>query len=95
MHYSSIISTRFRWFARKAVGGFLVARALNALSYFFQSEGLGNLLTTPPDYTEAIGFPLVVWKQNKTYGAHVVSFIRYLINTVFALWMGILGGGTF
>jgi hypothetical protein len=80
------------WFARGLMGGFLLMAAVNAVSYFFRTGGFGTLLGYEPMPTEAIGFPMEIWNETKTYRGFIVDYRAMLINVSVALLPGILFG---
>ncbi len=80
------------WFARGLMGGFLLMAAINAMSFFVRSRGFGSLLGYAPLPTEAIGFPLEIWNDSKTYRGFIVDYRAMGINLLFALLPGILFG---
>lgn len=73
------------------MGGFLVMAAINAVSFFFRSGGFGSLLGFPLP-TEAIGFPLEIWNDAKSYRGFIVDYRAMGINLLVALLPGILFG---
>jgi hypothetical protein len=85
---SSIVTTPTRWFLRGFAVGILISGSLNALSYFFRSQGWGNLLGTAPRHHESIGFPCVLWETGNTYGGYFVDFLGLLGNFLFAAAVG-------
>ena len=57
-------TSKLRWFIRGAAGGFILFAALNALSWFFLSEGWSDLCgATYNAHSEAIGVPFVIWRE--------------------------------
>jgi hypothetical protein len=65
---------------------------LNAGSYFFWSDGWGNLLGTQPGCTEAIGFPWVIWEQGQTYSGHVCHVPALVGDALLAIGLGVVAG---
>ena len=80
------------WFARGLMGGFLMMAAINAVSFFIRSHGFGSLLGYVPLPTEAIGFPMEIWNEAKTYRGFIVDYRAMGFNMLFALLPGILFG---
>lgn len=85
---SVVVTTPSRWFARGFLVGVLVCGALNALSYFFRSDGWGNLLGVTPQNDEALGFPVKVWEAGNTYGGLFVDYPALLVCAVCAAAVG-------
>jgi hypothetical protein len=65
---------------------------LNAVSYFYWSDGWGNLLGTQPDCAEAVGFPWVIWEQGHTYSGHFCHVPALLGDALLALLLGVATG---
>jgi len=63
----------------------LLWAAANALSYFFHSDGWGNLLGQSPQNGQAIGVPWVIWSEGGSFGANYYSRIALLGNATTAL----------
>ncbi len=61
----------------------LIWAAANALSYFFRSDGWGNLLGQSPQNGVAIGVPWLVWREGGVIGDY--SRLALLGNVVVAL----------
>lgn len=81
-----------RWFARAFTVGLLMVGGANAVSYFFRSDGLGNLLGTHPGRHEAIGFPVEIWEQGNAYAGFFVDYGAVLVNFAAAAALGCLLG---
>ncbi len=84
----SIVTTPTRWFVRGFLVGILISASLNAVSYFFRSEGGGNLLGTMPKHREALGFPCELWESGNMYGGYFVDFVALLVDASFAMAVG-------
>lgn len=82
-----------KWFARGCTVGVLIIGAANALSYFFRSDGLGNLLGLHPNRIEAIGFPLEIWERGNDYNGYFVDYQSVIANmlagVVFSSMLGL------
>ena len=91
---TNIATSGKRWFARGMAGGFLVLAALNALSWFWLSEGWSDLWGgTRNANSEAIGFPMEIWREGEFYGnGWMVDFPMLAVNLLFALLLAISGG---
>ncbi len=89
-------STRWHWFGRGLLAGLMIAAAMNALSYFWLSDGVLNLIGASEVQEEAIGFPMEVWRKGEAYGRMVVNFTAFFTNCtvgwVFALIVAALSG---
>lgn len=87
-----IRSTPALWFCRGFVVGVLLIGAVNALSYFWRSEGGGNLTGGHPGRAEALGFPWLVWEKGNAYGGWFVDYRAMLLNAAFASAVGVVFG---
>jgi hypothetical protein len=85
---ATIVTTPSRWFVRGFFVGILISGSLNAVSFFFRSDGAGNLLGTAPDRYEALGFPCQVWESGNPYGGWFVDARGLLLNGLFAAAIG-------
>ncbi len=87
---------RRHWFGRGLLAGLMIAAALNALSYFWLSDGVQNLIGASKMQEEAIGFPMEVWRKGENYGSMVVNFTAFFTNCtiglVFALLVAVFVG---
>jgi hypothetical protein len=88
----SIVTTPTRWFVRGFMVGILISASLTAISYFFRSESGGNLLGTKPEHREALGFPWELWESGNTYGGLFVDLPALLLDALFAVAVGTMGG---
>jgi hypothetical protein len=87
-----IVTTPARWFARGFAVGILIVASLNSVSYFFRSDGGGNLVGTTPRHHEALGFPFELWETGNTYGGLFVDVTGLLLNGVIAIVVGVVCG---
>ena len=92
MSHPSIATTPTSWFLRGFFAGALFCAALNALSYFFRSDGWGNLLGTTPQHREALGFPLQIWESGNSYGGYFADYRAVLLNAAFGAAIGTVCG---
>lgn len=81
-----------RWSGRAFVVALLVVGGANAVSYFFRSEGLGNLLGNHPERRQAIGFPLEIWEHGNAYQGFYVDYGALLGNLAAASFLGLVFG---
>lgn len=88
----AIVTTPSRWFIRGFLVGILISGSLNAVSYFFRSEGGGNLLGTAPEHYEALGFPRTLWETGNMYGGRFIDLPGLLTNALFAAALGAVCG---
>lgn len=88
----SIVTTPTRWFVRGFLVGILITASLTAVSYFFRSEGLGNLVGTAPRHREALGFPVELWESGNAYGGYFVDYSALLVDAAFAMAAGMVCG---
>jgi len=51
------------WFLSGSLWTVLLFAAINALSYFYRSDFLGDLFGARPGNDEAIGFPFLIWSE--------------------------------
>jgi hypothetical protein len=73
-------SSRWHWFGRGLLAGLMIAAAVNALSYFWLSDGILNMIGASKSQEEAIGFPMEVWRKGQAYGRMVVNFTAFFTN---------------
>ena len=94
MGHNDIVATpshedsSFKWFARGLLVGVLVLGSLNALSFFFRSQGWGSLLGDRNPRDEAIGFPLLIWQEASGYGSHTLKLWAFGFDILFGLLIG-------
>ncbi|MEL7496636.1 MAG: hypothetical protein AAFN77_03445 [Planctomycetota bacterium] len=82
----------FHWFVRGLFGGIMLIAAINAISYFFLSEGLANLIGRQPEVIEVIGFPFEVWREGASYGTSFVDYWGAVKNLAVGLVLGLFFG---
>ena len=89
-------SSKFRWFVRGFAAGFILFAALNATSWFFRSSGWSDLCgATQAAHTEAIGFPLELWREGVGYkGGLMMSVPSLAINAGVGLLVAVIAGLT-
>lgn len=87
-------ASKFRWFLRGFAGGFILLAALNALSWFFRSDGWSDLCgATLFEHTEAIGFPFEIWREGLGYkGGLMVDLPSLGINFAISLTIAVIAG---
>lgn len=85
-------TSAFHWFLRGVMAGLLISAALNATSYFFRSEGGGNLLGTASANREAFGFPREMWEAGNQYDGYFVDVGPLAVNLLCGLALGSLCG---
>ena len=78
-------ASRWHWFGRGLLAGLMIAAAMNALSYFWLSDGVMNLIGASQVQEEAIGFPMEVWRKGEAYGLMVVNFTAFFTNCAVGL----------
>lgn len=81
-------TSRSHWFLRGMMVGILLTGALNAASYFFRSERLGDLLGSSPWRAESLGFPMQLWEKGNSYGGYFVDYPALLVNATCAAALG-------
>ena len=86
--------SKFRWFSRGFAGGFIFFAALNAISWFFRSAGWSDLCgATLSAHTEAIGFPLELWREGVGYkGGLMMSVPGLAVNAGVGLLVAVMAG---
>ncbi len=89
---SSIVTTPLRWFLRGVLVGVLISASLHAISYFFRSEGWGNLLGTTPEHEQAIGFPLEVWESGHAYSGYYIETTPLVVDGLFGIAVAAICG---
>ena len=85
-------TTAVHWFVRGLAGGVMLIAAGNALSYFFRTASIADLIGSDRNVTEAIGFPFEIWRENSVYGG--LLLIDYWM-TAANLLVGVLLGSLF
>lgn len=89
---STIGTTSSHWFARGLVGGIMLVAAANALSYFFRTPGIADLVGPDQNVIEAIGFPFEIWREDHIY--HDSMYLNY-VNVGWNLLIGVAIGSGF
>ena len=92
MPHTTISTTPTSWFLRGFLVGALFCAALNALSYFFRSDGWGNLLGTTPQHREALGFPWQIWEHGNNYGGYFADYRAVAWDAAFGAAIGMVCG---
>jgi len=77
------------WLGRGLMAGFLIAAALNALSYLYWSGGW-QTLTRPNAVPQAIGFPREMWRFGVSYNGATIDWPAFIINNLVALAFGLI-----
>lgn len=85
-------TTAAHWFVRGLAGGVMLIAAGNALSYFFRTASISDLIGGHRGVTESIGFPFEIWRENSV--DHGSLFIDYWM-TGLNLLTGVLLGALF
>ena len=92
MNPSNIGTSVGHWFMRGVMVGCLLAGASNAVSYFFRSEGFGNLFDKAGKTREVIGFPWEIWEAGQIYNGFYVDYVALGYNCLFGIGVGIVIG---
>lgn len=73
----------------------MLIAAINALSYFFLSHGLTDLVGMKPAVEEAIGFPFAIWEEGHARGAHYIDIWgagkNVLVGVLLGTFFGLIG----
>lgn len=86
---SKIGTTTGHWFVRGLLGGVMLVAACNALSYFFRTPGIADLVGADVNVEEAVGFPFEIWRENKIYsGGMFVDYFNIGLNLLVGLMLG-------
>ena len=85
-------SSAYHWFGRGFLAGLMITASANAISYFFRSEGILNLIGASSVQQEAIGIPFEVWRRGQAYGTFMVDFPSFYANCGLGVLFGILVG---
>lgn len=91
---SSAVSTG-RWFAGGCAACMLLFAAINAASYFFRASDWSSLVSPGRNFSESLGFPLVMWEGGNSYGGWFVDYaslgwnvlIGFITTVVFGLFV--------
>ncbi|MFK7767819.1 MAG: hypothetical protein AB8B55_11400 [Mariniblastus sp.] len=89
----TIGTTAFHWFGRGLMSGVILVAAGNALSYFFRTPSISDLIGKDENVTEAIGFPFEIWEENKIYGSgYYIDYPNAGFNLLIGLAIGAVLG---
>lgn len=71
----------------------MLVAAANAVSYFFRTSGIADLIGPDQNVTEAIGFPYEIWRENKLYyKAFYLDYPKAGLNLLVGLGLGSIFG---
>lgn len=88
----NIGTSSIHWFARGLGCGVLMIAAINAVSYFFLTGAINDLIGGPPAFEEAIGVPFEVWREGQSYNQSPLDYLAAIKNLAFGLVGGVLFG---
>ena len=71
----------------------MMVAATNALSYFFRSQSISDLLDKDPRVTEAVGFPFEIWREGSVYhGTMIIDYVAAGYNLLTGVALGTIFG---
>lgn len=71
----------------------MIVAAANALSYFFRTPGIADLVGPDQHLTEALGFPFEIWRENQIYfGSMFIDYAMVGLNLLVGAGLGTLFG---
>ncbi len=90
---AEIGTSSFHWFTRGLVGGVMLVAAANALSYFFRTPGIADLIGSDTHVSESLGFPFEIWREDKLYnGSMFLDYGMVGLNLLVGMGLGIVFG---
>ena len=90
---TKIGTTSLHWFGRGVAGGVMLIAAINALSYFFRTRSISDLIGKDQNVTESVGFPFEIWEEDKIYyGSMFVDYGGMAFNLLVGVLLGSLFG---
>ena len=90
---SKIGTSSAHWFFRGLIGGVMLVAAANAMSYFFRTPGISDLISKDQRLSEAIGFPFEIWREDRIY--HESMYLDYwmvCLNLLVGIGIGLVFG---
>lgn len=89
----AIGTTPVHWFIRGLASGVMLIAACNALSYFFRTENIADLIGRDRHVIEAMGFPFEIWRENSVYhGSFYIDYPMAGFNLLIGLAVGTILG---
>ena len=86
-------TTPAHWFGRGLLGGVMFVAAANAISYFFRTPGIADLIGPDQNVVEAMGFPYEIWREDKIYaGSLFVDYPKMGLNLLVGIGLGSIFG---
>ena len=86
-------TTPTHWFVRGIAGGVMLLAACNALSYFFRTSSIADLIGPDQQVTESIGFPFEIWREDSVYhGSFLIDYSMSGLNLSVGLALGAVLG---
>ena len=90
---SEIGTSSAHWFIRGLASGVMLVAACNALSYFFRTASIADLIGRNRHVREAIGFPFEIWREEAFYhGSYFIDYLMTGANLLVGLALGIVLG---
>ncbi len=71
------------------LAGIMLVAAANALSYFFRTPGIDDLVGADQNVIEAIGFPFEIWREDRIYhGSMYLDYTKVGLNLLVGVALG-------
>lgn len=71
----------------------MLVAAANALSYFFRTPGIADLIGADQNVVEAMGFPFEIWREDKVYtGSLFINYPMVGLNLLVGIGLGSIFG---
>lgn len=86
-------TSRTPWLFRGLAVGFMLFGAANAMSYFFRTGNISDLVRPGNHVVESIGFPFEIWNEGHPgYGRFFIDYSMLGVNLTISLILGALLG---
>ncbi len=70
----------------------MVVAAANALSYFFRTAGIADLISSDQNVVESMGFPFEIWREGRLYGSIHIDYYMVGLNMLVGIALGSIFG---
>lgn len=90
---AKIGTTSTHWFVRGLAAGLMMVAAATAVSYFFRTGSIADLIGSHSNVSEAIGFPFEIWREGSVYhGSYFIDYQMTGSNLLIGLALGTVFG---
>lgn len=91
---SAIGTSNGHWFLRGLGSGIVLVAATNAVSYFFRTPSIADLIGSDSHVIEAVGFPFEIWREDSIYfGGQFINYANVGLNFLIGLALGLVIAG--